>query len=377
MKSKQLPWGMIALIAMLLVVWFSGGKDILSNVLAGLSITGPSSTQPQPTQQYQPAPADPSKNAPGKDFFDYVKSNVPADQRAKVRVLDLFALDLVHANQYFTLSTYIQANTEVNIVTAQRARAAASYASLVYPNNFLTRLFDKDGKVIKGTELATVISGDSFLIVGTTPGEALAGIEDIQTEFSETTGTTVTIVSRIPMKALYQGLAVADGTNKPQVEMQTVSTPSAFAQNFLLVRERLPNESDLNQIGVQAVAQQAMWLLLHKNGDQLWLDFKSSIEESNGGTSGYDLLAPYVTKAFCDKLDEYQKQLADEGKTLEIQSCYPTQVTSPADLVTIKVKFIAQKPINPDTKQEDVSYMLMSRSGAYVQLPDPNFSVHE
>ena len=365
--NRQFPWGALAVIAVVLFglyIWLDGGKEFVNRLSQGPLplILFPTAAPQTPTPAYKPAPPDPTKNAPNADFFNYVKTAVPTEVRESVRLPQLFSMDTVLMNQYFNDSVYVKANTQVDVISAQRARADKMYTAVTWPDGWLSRLAGINGKVVDGSELSTITTADMFLVVGTTPGHVLAGISDISV-----TDQVVTVTSNVEMSALYLGLSVSEGNNSPQVENTTIKTPDTRLDGWLSFSSKLPSESDLNNLGLKAVTKEATWLLLHKNGEKLWTEFKTSIEVPGIGHA-YDLLVPFVREAFCTKLDTYQKELEKKGKKLNLQACNTN--------VTINVVLKAIQPTDPNGKP-GIEFMKMAQSGGFVQIPDPQFKVIE
>jgi len=312
------------------------------------------------TPQYDPAQGDPEKNAPGEDFFDYVKSEAPEEERERVILASLFDLDSVKMNLYFGLSVYKEVDTKIEISSIYRARAATSYAALVWPENKLTKFIGVDNQVLAGSELETVTAGDAFLIIGTNQGQILAGISNIEVE-----GDVVTVTVQIEPKGLATGFAISGEKNNPQIEHALVATPDGFLNSWLLVSTRLPSESELNNLGLKTAAKEALWLMLHQDAPELWNDIVKSIE-TPGENHAYDLIAPFVRESFCLKLDSYQEELMTGGKSLDLLSCN--------DQVVIKVNLVATMPTGPEG-QPGLEYMKLLKSGYFVQTPDSTYSV--
>ena len=323
------------------------------------------SPAPQPTSQYDPAPPDPEKNAPGEDFFDYIKTNVPEEERERVSLASLFSMDAVKMNRYFDQSVYREVNTKIEIDSVYRARAAHMYAALTWPDGWFSRLFGFSGNPLTGAEISTITAGDAFLIIGTNPDHALAGIIDVQVD-----GNTITVTSQIEPMGLAIGFAISAEENNPQIESAPVVTPNAKLDSWLVVRDQLPSESDLNNMGLKIAAKEALWLMLHKDAPEMWSDIVKSIETPGDGHA-YNLLAPFLRQAFCTKLDSFQQELIAQGKNLEVLSC-----DDPENPVEIIIVLEAVMPTNANG-QTGLEFMKILDSGYYVQTPDPDFKVDQ
>jgi hypothetical protein len=355
--SKQPPWTLIFIIVLAVLIYSNGGKERLRDFL----MPGPKQEASTNQENYEVPTADPTKNSPGADYFnDFIKNEVPTESRWKVSVADLFDLDLVKLNQYFSESVYKEADTKIEVATYARPRAAGRYTAIVWPTNFITKLAGVDGEVLDGSVTSTITSADVFLTVGTTQGAALAGISKI-----EVVDNTINITSNIKITALLAGIPISEEDNNPQVEHSTVSTPNPKLEGWLGFSENMPTESTLNNLGLSQVSKEALWLLLHVDGNGLWADFKTSIETPGEGHAN-DILVPYIKSAFCSKLAEYQKQLEESGTILDEVEC---------EQLTFNITLVAVPPTNSTTGDTDMAYLTMSRTGAYVQIPDPNYSV--
>lgn len=349
----------LIVVAALLVIWFSGGREFLF----GMTQNNEYVPEVRPTSEYEPAPADPTQNAPQADFFNYVKTQVPTEMREEIHLSDLFDQNEWQMNQYFDLSVYKEANTEIVVVTAQRARASEQYAALVWPETWFTRLIGTDGQVLKGTEISTMVAGDVFLVIGTTPGHVLAGIDSIQVN-----GNTVTIHSSVEVQALYLGFNISQENNNPQIEASSLKTPDPRLDSWLVFSDQIPSESDLNNMGASVVAKEATWLLLHRDGSDIWQKFKNSVENPGQGNA-YELLAPYVESAFCQKFmseqDEYTAELKEKGISFD-----------PIDCNDVSFDIIIEAKLPQDSGgNEGFEFIKMARTGFYLQIPDPNYVV--
>ncbi len=355
--NKQPPWALLVVFVVAAVIFFNGGRERLRDFLM------PNTTEQSTTNQskFEIPPADPTKNGPGADYFnDSIKTMVPTENRWKVNVADLFNLDLVKLNQYFSESVYKEASTKIEVATYVRPRAAGRYTAIVWPTNFITKLVGVDGEVLDGTVTSTITSADVFLTVGTTPGAALAGISKI-----EVVDNAINITSNIKITVLLAGIPISEEDNNPQLEHATISTPNPKLESWLGFSDSMPSESTLNNLGAKQATKEALWLMLHVDGDGLWNDFKTSIETPGEGHAS-DVLVPYLKSAFCSKLADYQTQLEQSGKVLDKVAC---------EQLIFNVTLVAVPPTNPNTGEIDMAYLTMSRTGAYVQVPDPNYSV--
>jgi len=354
-----IPWGLIVGLLVFGVIFFNGGKERLQEFLMPTSAPAEIATG-VPTSQYEVPPADPTKNAPGADYFgETMKTAVPTEERWRVNLTDLFNLDLVKLNQYFDKSVYKEVDTKIEVATYVRPRAAQQYTALVWPSNFLTRLTGVDGEILDGSVTSTITAADVFLTVGTTPGAALVGISKV-----EVIGNTINITSEIKPQALLVGIPISEGTNNPQAESATVSTPNPKLEAWLGFSSGMPTESTLNNLGLRQVSKEALWLLLHKDGQGIWQDFKASIETPGSGHA-YDVLVPFIQSAFCGKLADYQKQMQESGTVIDEVKC--EQLVFNITLVAVSPADLSGNP--------DMSYLTMARTGAYVQVPDPNYYV--
>lgn len=343
---------LVVLLVVGLLFLFAGGGDWLTGLLFPKGPLLPTTVSPMATESVFPAPADPTQNSPQADFFQYVETLVPTEMKEKVKLSDLFGQNEWQINQYFDSSVYVQANTEIAVVSVQRARSSSQYAELYWPENFLTKLIGKNGQVLYGSKITVLVNGDVFLVVGTTPGSALDGIDSVTVE-----DNTLTIHSNVQMQALYLGFNVSAQENNPQLEFETLATPDSKLDAWLLISERVPSESDLTSMGVSTVAKEATWLLLNKDGEKIWTKFKDSVENPGDGHA-YDVLAPYIKDAFCKKIDEKSQLFEAEG--MDSISC---------DDIQVVVQLTAKLPHNEEGK-EGVEFLRMSHTGFYVQNPE-------
>jgi hypothetical protein len=350
--------------ARIIVVFSAIVIAILIYMIATGNIGQSPPAQPQATSEYQLPPANSEKGGPEEDPIDYFKTNVPEGIRDQVLLTAVFP-NVDDANGYFDRMVYAKAKTKVEIASIYRFRAATSYAALTWPDNLLTDLIGLGNQtVLKGSELSTVTIGDGFLIIGTDQAQVLNGIN-----FSEiqVTDNTVTVTSYVEPKGLAIGFAIAPEENSPQIEHAPIITPNAKLDAWLLIRERLPSESELNNLGLKTASKGSIWLMLHKDAPELWADIVASIE-TPGEDHAYNLLAPFLQQAFCSKLDSYQQEQIAQGKDLELLACN--------DQVEIVVVLKAVMPTNANG-QTGLEFMKMLESGYFVQTPDSSFSVDQ
>jgi hypothetical protein len=359
MNKSNFPWGLVILGLVAIVVWFNGGQELLSSVINPPPLFGAPAPTATITPQYQPPPPEATKNSPEGDYFGkHIKTAVPTEELWRISVAELFSLDRVQLNQYFDESVYREAATKIEVGTYIRARAAEMYTAMTWPDTFWTRLIGKDGEVVGGSELSTITAADVLISTGTTPGHALAGISEVKVD-----DNTVYITSNITMQALLVAIPVSEENNNPQLEHTTKAKPNPRLDAWLGFSEHLPSESTLNNLGARVATKEALWLLLNVDGESMWNDFQNSVETpSADNTHAYDILAPYLADAFCQKLDSFQNQLESEGKKLDRLTC---------EQMTFEVTLIAVPPTNTSTGQMDVSYLTMLRTGNFVQTPDP------
>jgi hypothetical protein len=363
MKKSNFPWALIVLGLVVVVLWFNGGQELLSSVINPPPLFGAPAPTPTITPQYQPPPPEATKNSPEGDYFGkHIKTAVPTEELWRISVADLFSLDRVMMNQYFNESVYQESQAKIEIGTYVRARASEMYTAMTWPDTFWTRLMGVDGEVVSGSELSTITAADVLLSTGTTPGHALAGISEVTID-----DNTVYITSNITMQALLVAIPISEENNNPQIEHSTKATPKPWIDAWLGFSERLPSESTLNNLGARVATKEALWLLLHQDGESMWSDFKTSVETpSTDGTHAYDILVPYIEKAFCQKLEDFQNQLEAEGKKLDRVTC---------EQMKFEVTLIAVPPTNPQTGQMDIAHLTMVRTGNFVQTPDPDYFV--
>jgi hypothetical protein len=339
-----------AILAGLVIYWFYVNKTLPDGM------TG-SSTSPYGV----PSP-DATLNCTNCDYYGYAQTYVPTEERERISLASLFGNDVDKMNRYWDQSVYIKSNTEITITSIQRSRSGSEYEAMALPlHNIFT------GKnyywTVPRTALSVVVSGDTFLVLGTTPGSVLANIQNIET--NDATGT-ITVHANIEPEALYVGFSIASKTNNPQVNASEVATPDPRLESWLIFHDQMDTEAGLINKGLLKVSREALWLILNTDGPKLFTEFKKSIENS-GNSSGYDLLAPYIRDALCSKIASYQSELEVQGHNLDRLSC--------DNNVKVVVVLTAIEPTDDTGQITGMKYLKMAHSGAYLQIPDPNFSV--